>query len=48
MVFQLIKCDPKTAIVFLNYGAHCQMLVQSVAGFVQFSPYQVVMTMDYP
>lgn len=46
-MFQFDQVCPKD-YSFLNYAAHCPMLVQSVAGFIQFSPYQVVMNMDYP
>lgn len=47
-MFQVDQVWPKANYSFLNNAAHCQMRVQSVAGFIQFSPYQVVMTMDYP
>lgn len=47
-MFQFDQVWPKDNYSFLNYVAHYQMLAQSVTGFIQLSPYQVVMTMDYP
>lgn len=46
-MFQFDQVWPKDNYSLLNYAAHYQMLVQSVTGFMQLSPYQVVMTMDY-